>query len=66
MKGLMEGRCGGPVSRGDTHSPWLRDLANIAVSRGHSRWCPACVESEQASLNTTKVTRQQFWISFGG
>ena len=23
----------------------LRDVANIVVSRGHSRWCPAYVES---------------------
>ena len=56
---------GNLLSRGDVHSVWLRDLANIVVSRGHSRWCPACVESEQALLNTNKVTRQQCNVSFG-
>ena len=50
---------------GGTHSVWLRDLTKIVVSRGHSRWCPAYVESEQALLNTTKVTRQQCSVSFG-
>ena len=47
------------------HSVWLRDLANIGVSRGRSRWCPAYVESEPALLNTTNVTRQQCSVSFG-
>ena len=63
-------RIGGGTSRrsalwGDAHSVWLRDLANIVVSRGHSRWCPAYVESEQALLNTTEVTQQQCSVSFG-
>ena len=63
--GLVEGRSGGLLSVGDAHSVWLRDLANIVVSRGHSRWCPAYVESEQALLNTTEVTQQQCSVSFG-
>ena len=43
----------------------LRDLAKIVVSRGHILWQPAYVESEQVSLNTTEVTRQQCSVSFG-
>ena len=37
----------------------FRDLVNIVVSRGKIRWCAAYVESEQASLKTTKVTGQR-------
>ena len=62
---LVEGRSGGLLSGGDAHSAWLPDLANTVVSRGHSRWCPAYAESEQALLNTTEVTRQQCSVSFG-
>ena len=61
---LAEGRSGGLLSGGDAHSVWLRDLANIVGSRGHSRWCPAYAESEPALLNTTAVTRQQCSVSF--
>ena len=57
--GLVEGCSGGLLSRGDAHSVWVCDLANIVVSRGHSRWCPGYVESGQALPYTTKVTRQQ-------
>ena len=39
--------------------------AYIVVSRGHSRWCPAYVESEQALMNTTEGTWQQCSVSFG-
>ena len=49
----------------DAHSVWLRDLVNIAISKGHSRWCPAYVESEQALLNTTELTQHQCRVSFG-
>ena len=34
-------------------------LSYIVISRGHSRWCPAYVLSEQALLNTAEVTLQQ-------
>ena len=64
--GLVEGCSGSLVSGGDAHSVWLHNLANIAISRGHSRWCPAYVQSEQALLNTTKVIQQQCSVSFGG
>ena len=53
------------LSLGDAHSVWLRDLANTGVSRGHSRLCPAYVESEPALLNTTELTRQECSVSFG-
>ena len=56
---LVKGRSGGLLSGGDVHSAWFRHLANIVVSRGHNRWCPAYVESKQASLSTTEVTRTQ-------
>ena len=49
---------------GDAHSVRLRNLASTVVSRGHSRSCPACVQSEQALLNTTKETQQQCSVSF--
>ena len=62
--GLVEGCSGGLLSRGDAHSVWVCDLANIVVSRGHSRWCPGYVESGQALPYTTKVTRQQCSVSF--
>ena len=58
-KALMEGCSGSLLSGGDTHSDWLHDFANTVVSKGHSRCCLAHVESEQALLNTTKVTWQQ-------
>ena len=54
----MERRCGGLPAGEDSRCVWLRDLAVNVVSRGHSRWCPAYVDSEQASLNTTEVTQQ--------
>ena len=63
--GLVEGRSGGLLSGGNTHSVWFRDLANIVVSRGLSRWCPAYAQSEQALLNTTEVTWEQCNVSFG-
>ena len=63
--GLMEGRSGSLLSWGDAHSVWLHSLANIVISRGHRRWCPVYVESEQALLNTTEVTGQQCNVSFG-
>ena len=63
--GLVEGRSGGLLSGEDAHSVWPRDSANIVVSRGHSRWCPAYVETEQALLRTTEVTRQQCSVSSG-
>ena len=63
--GLVEGRSGGLLSGGDAHTVWLRNLASIVVSRGNSRWCPAYVPSEQALLNTTEVTQQQYSVSFG-
>ena len=50
---------------GDAHSVWLQNLINIVVSRGHRRWCPAYVQSEQALLNSTKVTQQQCSVFFG-
>ena len=53
---IMKGCCGSLLSARNVHSVWLHDLAGIVVSRGHSRWCPAYLESEQASLNTTEVT----------
>ena len=56
---------GGLLYGGDSHSVRLHDLANIVVSKGHSRWCPAYVQSKQALLNTTEVTRQQCNVSFG-
>ena len=62
--GLVEGGSGGLLSGGDAHSVWLHDLANIVISRGHSRWCPAYVQSEQAPLSTTEVTWQQCSVSF--
>ena len=62
MPGLMgvwvRERFGGLPAGEDSHSVWLRDLAVNVVSKGHSRWCPAYVSSEQASLNTTEVTQQ--------
>ena len=60
----MEG-CVVVCSRGEHFLSLTHDLANIVVSRGHSRWCPACVQSEQALLNTTKVTQQQCSVSLG-
>ena len=27
----------------NAHSVWLHDLVNIAISKGHSRWCPSCI-----------------------
>ena len=57
IRGLVEGCGGGLLSGGDAHSVQLRDLANIVVSRGQSRWCPAYVQSEQAQRNTTEVTQ---------
>ena len=64
LGGLVEGCSGGLLSSGDAHSVWFCDLANIVASRGYSRWCPAYVQSEQALLNTAKVTQQQCSVSF--
>ena len=54
----MEGRSGALLSkreRVEGRSLILTPkLANIVVSRGHSRWCPAYVESEQERLNTSE------------
>ena len=64
----MEKRSGGlpwQGGGGGAHSVGLPDLANVVVSRGHSRWCPAYVESDQALLNPNEVTRQQCSVSFG-
>ena len=51
---------------GDAHSVWLGDLDKTVVSRERSRWCSTCVESEQASLNTTEVAmrhlRYPLWM----
>ena len=52
---MVEGRGDGLLSGGDVHFVWLRDLANTVVSR----WYPAYVESDQTSLITTEVNRQQ-------
>ena len=61
----MDGRTG-RLGTTLTHSVRLgRDLANTDVSRGQSRWCPAYVQSEQALVNTTEVTRWQCSVSFG-
>ena len=53
----MEGCSGGLLSRGDAHSVLVRDLPNIVVNRGNSRWCPGYAESKQALLYTTEVTQ---------
>ena len=58
----MEGHRCGLLSGGTLTQS---DLANIVVSMGQSRWCPAYVESEQALLNSTEVTQQQCSVSFG-
>ena len=47
---LMEGSGGGFLF-GPT---WLQGSANNFVCRGHCRWDPANVESEEASLNSSK------------
>ena len=60
----MEG-CVVVCSRGEHSLSLTHDLANIVVSRGHSRWCPAYVQSEQALLSTTEVTWQQCSVFFG-
>ena len=66
VRGLEEGRNSGLLSGRGAHSVWLRELANIVASRGHSRWCPTYLQSEQALLNVTAgVTRQQCSVSFG-
>ena len=66
IRGLEEGRNSGLPSGRGTHSVWLRELANVVASRGHSMWCPACLQSEQALLDvTTGVTRQQCSVFFG-
>ena len=36
----MEGHSVGLLSGGDPQSGSLHHLAKLAVSRGHSRWCP--------------------------
>ena len=64
----MEGRSGGLLSEGGGGGVLIlsdSDLANTVVSRGHSRWCPAHVQSEQALLSTTEVTWHQCSVSFG-
>ena len=52
----MDGR-GGMLFGTDAQSVWVPDLANTAVSRGHSRWCLVSVEPVQASLNTSQMTK---------
>ena len=54
----------GLLSRGDTHSIWLHDLANSVTSRRHNRLYLVYLESEQPSLNTTKVAWQLYEVSF--
>ena len=44
----MEGRCGSLLTGGDVHS------------EKHGKWCPAFVESEQASVTTSRVTQR--WV----
>ena len=54
------------LSGGHAHKIWLHDVADGAVSRGHGGWCPAYVQSEQASPSTTHyVARWQCGISYG-
>ena len=49
----------------DTHTDTNdRDLANIVISSGRRWQSPVYAESEQASLNITKVTQQQCGVSF--
>lgn len=56
----MEGHVSGvPLSGLDAHRVWVRDFANTVVSRGHSRQCPAYVESE---TGITKLAPPK-WLS---
>ena len=49
-----------------TQSSSATDLTwSSGISRQHSSWCPVYVESEQTSLNTTEMTRQQCDVIFG-
>ena len=43
---------------------WRCDEANIVISGGNSWRCPTYVESEQTSLNTSRVTWKQCSVSF--
>ena len=69
---LMEGCGGGLLSWGDAHSVGLCDLAyivismlaNVIISRGHRRWCPAYVASEQASLDSHSCDSAAVWCLF--
>ena len=60
--GVIDGGiCSGFLLPGeDVCSIRPRYFANTVVNRGHSGGCPAYIESESASLNTTAVTRQQY------
>ena len=53
----MEGRSGSLLSGGDAHSVWLRNLANIVISRGIFSGVLHMlkVESEQVLLSPTAV-----------
>ena len=59
----LDGRGDGLLEGGDTHSVWLHESAISVVSRGHSRWCPAYVGSEQEHHWRTQ---QQCRVSSGG
>ena len=48
----MKGCRGCLLSGADAHSVSLRNLVNTVISRGHGKWCPVYVESEQALLHT--------------
>ena len=45
--------------QGRSGTAWLHDMADVVVSGGHRRWCPAYVESEDAPLNATS----RWWLT---
>ena len=45
-------------------SVWPHDRMNTVVNGRQSEWCPAHVDSEEASVNTTEVTQQKCSVSF--
>ena len=57
---LTEEHSGSLLSGGDTHTAWLHDLANIIISRRHSRWCPAYDESSNQNRHHWTPLK---WIS---
>ena len=63
-EGVGGGRSRGLHSGVDARSVWLRDLANVDISRGCGKWCPTYAESEQASLHSTEGTRQPCGVFF--